>query len=286
MKSTLNITKFTDYRTYLIAHAQEMKKLKPDWSYGVWAKSLKLKSTSSITKIIQGQRDPGSKIENEFIKYFNFNEKQTNYFKDLIQLQKISGNPRLSLMLIEKMGKDFPDANLKTIDTKKFMAISNLYYLSLRELLRVKNIKETPEWLAEQFIVKVTPTEIKNAINIMLDLGLLIRDKNNHLSIAEGRLETTSDISSEAIKQYHEQMLDNAKLALRNTQPEARELTGTTLVMNSKNIKVAKELIREFRKKFEMLMEDESGDQVYQIQIQLFPITKLNPKEKKHEQLN
>lgn len=286
MKTTLDISKFTDYRTYLIAHAQEMKKLKPDWSYGIWAKSLKLKSTSSITKIIQGQRDPGSQIENEFIKYFKFNDKQTSYFKDLIQLQKISGNPRLSLMLIEKMGKDFPDANLKTLDTKKFMAISNWYYLSLRELLRIKNIKEAPEWLAEQFIFKVTPTEIKNAINIMLDLGLLVRDEKKNLCIAEGRLETSSDISSEAIKQYHEQMLDNAKTALRQTHVDERELTGTTLVMNSKNIKVAKELIREFRKKFEMLMEDESGDQVYQIQIQLFPITQLNPKEKKHEQLN
>ena len=285
MKSSLDITQFTDYRTYLIAHAQEMKKLKPDWSYGSWAKSLNLKSTSSITKILQGQRDPGPSIENQFIRYFKFNERQSNYFKDLIQLQKISGDPRLSLTLIEKMGKNFPNDQLKTIDTKKFMMISNWYYLSLRELLKIKNIKESPDWLANQFLFKITPTEVKNAISILLDLGLITRDESKKLILAEGRIETTSDISSEAIKQYHEQMLDNAKKSLRISSTEEREMTGTTLVMSSKNIKVAKELIREFRQKFEKLMDDDHGDQVYQIQIQLFPITKLNSKEKQHEHL-
>ncbi len=41
----------------------------------------------------------------------------------------------------------------------------------------------------------------------------------------------------------------------------------------------AKELIRDFKKKFEKLMEEETGDRVYQIQIQLFPLTKTSTKD-------
>lgn len=36
----------------------------------------------------------------------------------------------------------------------------------------------------------------------------------------------------------------------------------------------AKELIRKFKKDFERLLEDKDGDHVYQIQLQLFPVTK------------
>lgn len=37
---------------------------------------------------------------------------------------------------------------------------------------------------------------------------------------------------------------------------------------------LAKEMIREFKNKFEKIMEEEDGDQVYQIQVQFFPLTK------------
>ena len=74
-------------------------------------------------------------------------------------------------------------------------------------------------------------------------------------------------------------MLEHAKAAVRRFSVEEREITSTTLVMSSKQIGIAKELIREFKQKFEQLLEDESGDRVYQIQIQLFPLTKKSNQE-------
>lgn len=274
MKSTTNIYKFSDYRTFLLAHAQDMKQKKSQWSYGVWARELGLKSTSSITKIIQGEREPGTQIEKELTKYFQFDEKQTSYFHDLVQLQKISRNPRLSALLMEKMDKDFSDPSLRTLDSKIFTVISNWYYLSLRELCRVKNFEEDPKWISNKFLFKITPTEVRHALNTLIDIGLLTRQKNGRLALSQGRVNTTTDISNEAIKQYHEQMLEHAKTAVREISVEQREVTSVTLLMSSQKMNLAKEMIREFKQKFERLMEEDSGDQIYQMQIQLFPITK------------
>lgn len=94
------------------------------------------------------------------------------------------------------------------------------------------------------------------------------------LKIAEGRINTSNDVASEAIKRYHEQMLEHARESVRSADVDERELTASCLVMRVSNLSQAKVMIREFRSKFARTFEEDGGDAVYQIQIQLFPITK------------
>lgn len=274
MRSQLDVRQFTDYRTFLLAYTQGMKDSRTSWSYGGWAKSLGLKTTSSITKIINGEREPGPQITEKLIRHFKFNSTQAQYFRDLVKLQKIKHDPRLSVLLMEKMGKEHSNPLTRIMDEKSFLVISNWYYLALREFCRMRNFKEDPEWIADEFLFKVTAREVNSAIKTMLALGLLKRNAKRDLSLAEGRLDTQNDIANEAIKRYHEQMLENAKAALRKVPVLEREFTSTTFVMSSANMDKAKDLIRDFKMKFEKLLEEDYGDQVYQLQVQLFPLIK------------
>lgn len=271
---SLGVQHFTDYRTFLVAYAQQMKSAKKGWSYGAWAKKLGLKTTSSITKIVQGKRDPGAEITEKLIHYFRFNKQESEYFRDLIRLYKVKDDPRLSVLLMEKMGKDHPNGAIRILDDKTFSTVANWYYLPLRELVRTPTFMEDPEWISKQFRFKVTPREVSQALKTMEALSLLKRDARGKLRVAEGRINTSNDVASEAIKRYHEQMLENASLAIRSVDVSQREVTGASLVLRCSNLAQAKEMIREFRKKFAQTFEEESGDAVYQIQIQLFPLTK------------
>jgi uncharacterized protein (TIGR02147 family) len=273
MTSEMSVRKFTDYRAFLVAHAQDMKKSKPDWSYGSWAKRLGLKTTSSITKILDGDREAGEQISEQMVRYFNFKEKDAQYFRDLISLSKLRKNPRLGVLLLEKMSKEHPNGMQRLLDSKTFSVISNWHYLPLREMTRMKDFQEDPDLIAKKFRFKITPREITKALQVMIELGLLKRDANGTLAVAEGRITTGDDVSDEGIKRYHEQMLDNAKLALRETEVDEREFTASSLVLQTKNLPKAKQLIREFKANFARLLEEDEGDAVYQIQIQLFPLT-------------
>lgn len=273
MPSAINIRKFTDYRSFLLAHVQDMKQSKPDWSYGSWAKRLGLKTTSSITKILDGDRDPGPQISEQMVRYFDFKDKDAQYFRDLISLSKLRKNPRLGVLLLEKMSKEHPNSMQRLLDSKTFSVISNWYYLPLREMTRMKSFREDADLIAKQFRFKITAREVTKAIQVMIELGLLSRDSNGTLHVAEGRITTGDDIADEGIKRYHEQMLENAKTAIRETLVDEREFGASSLVIQSRNLPKAKQLIREFKSNFARLMEEEDGDAVYQIQIQLFPLT-------------
>lgn len=274
MDSGIAVNKFTDYRTFLIAHIQEMKKANPRWTYGMWARRLGLKTTSSITKIIKGEREPGEAVSQKLISYFKFRNKESQYFQDLVRLQKIKKDPRLSILLMEKMAKEHPNCAMRLLDDKTFSIISCWHYLAIREMTRMNHFQEDPDWIARQFQFKVIPREIKNAIQTLLKVGLLKRDKQGLLQIEEGRIKTSDDIASEAIKRYHEQMLENAKISLRITDVDEREFTSAMLVVNRANLPKVKAFVRQFKNQFSKTFEEEKGDGLYQIQIQFFPLTK------------
>lgn len=274
MKSRLNIIHFADFRTFLVAHAQEMKAKKPNWSYGAWAKRLGLTSTSAISRVLGGQREPGPQMVERLILYFGFNDKEATYFRDLIMLRKVKDDPKLIVLLMEKLQKKHPHTFKSTLDTESYAVISNWYHLAIREMLSLDEFLADPEWISKRFQFKVTPREVAQAIENLIRVGLLTRDAEGRLKATEAKVSSTRDVASEGIKRYHEQMLDNAKLALRELGVEEREFGATTLSFRSENMGKAKALIREFRAKFEDLMEEGSGDGVYQLQFQLFPLTR------------
>jgi uncharacterized protein (TIGR02147 family) len=270
----LQVKQFTDYRAFLLAHVQDCKRRNAGWTYGAFARRLGLKDTSSITKIIQGQRQPGSLITSSLIRYFQFSPRDAEYFRDLVRLQKVKADPRLTVLLLEKMGKDHPNGVLKLLDDKSFQLISHWYCTAIREMVRLDEFFEDPNWISRSLHFKVTPTEASRAIELLIQAGLLKRESSGKLSIVQGRFHTTNDISSEAIKRYHESMLDHAKTALRKFEVNDREFTAACLTMRANRFPEAKELIREFRSRFAKLLEEDGGDTTAQIQIQFFPLTK------------
>lgn len=277
MSTRENLTQYLDYRTFLVAHAQDQKRRSPKWTYGAWAKRLGLRGTASITRVLQGQRDPGPQMVEELIRYFAFGEREAEYFRDLVRLNKMKRDPKMSSILLEKMGKKNVQGKIRTLDEKTFNTISNWYYLVVREMVRLKHFEPDAGWISRNLNFKATPRDVNQAIRTLVDLGLLVQcEATGALGIAEdGWLNTSDDVVSEAIRRYHEEMLENAKLALRCVPVDQREISGLSIVIPLDKLARAKELIRQFQDKFSEEMETVRGDAVFQLQLQFFPLTKV-----------
>lgn len=270
----MSVRHFTDYRSYLIAHAQERKQIDPKWTLGRWAQQLKLRSTSSITKVISGERLPGPQITESLVGYFKFSPSEAAYFKDLISFHKVKGDPRLAVAILERMGKEHPTGSVKLLEPDSFVVISNWYALAVREFVRTSEFVNNPKWISQNFEFEVTPTEISKALESLKNTGLIRLNSKNQYEVTAERVHTDNDVSREGIRRYHEQTMSLAQKAVRKFTVEEREFQASTLILDSGNLKQAKELIREFRAKFCKLMEETSGDRIYQFQMQLYPLTK------------
>lgn len=276
MSKTLSVTYFTDYRAFLVAHAQERKAASPRWTYGSWAKRLDLRTTSSLTKVIHGQRNAGPEITEKLVQYFHFSQSEADYFRDLVQLHKVKRDPRLAVVLMERLQKDSSSEGIAFLDEKTFSVISEWYCYAVREMVRMDHFFEDPNWISSRLRFKVAPRQIRKAIQDLLSVGLLTRDSRGRLEMKEARIDTTHDVACEAIRRNHEQTLENAKQAVRAVDVSLREMTGATLVMNVESLPAAKETIRRFRRKFAQTFEADKGNALYQIHLSLFPLTRVH----------
>ena len=280
MKSSeLNIFQYTSFRTYLNAYGEAKKRSNPRWSYGSWAKCLKLSGTASLTMILNGQRNPGPIVAKRLVQYFKFNKKESTYFQDLILLEKSQGDPRLSALIVERLERQSTNTNFIEVDQHQLRVISKWYYYAIREMIHLEDFREDPNWIAQKLNFKVTIPDIKRAIRDLVDLNLLTRNHQGKLICSYGALDTSTDIANEHLKQFHEQMIEKSQKAIREIDVALRSINAQTISINKSHLPRAKELIRKFQDDLSRLLESSTGDAVYQCNIQLFPLTKVNDKD-------
>lgn len=94
----IDISTYTDFRKFLRDYANEKKQQNPEWSLAIWARELGLSSTSSLTKIINGQREAGSKFCFKVIEYFKFTIEDTKHFDYLVYTSKAELKRRTDLL--------------------------------------------------------------------------------------------------------------------------------------------------------------------------------------------
>ena len=82
-----------------------------------------------------------------------------------------------------------------------------------------------------------------------------------------------------AVNKYHESMVELSLESLKRDSVEQRNFNGVTIAIGPKNYKLLTKKLNEFRKEInEMTTNDEEATQVYQLCVNLFPLTKeINP---------
>jgi len=270
-----DILRYQDYSLFLNDFVTNKKKSDINWSLGVWAKSLGLKSTSSITKVLNNDRAPGRQITESLIDYFKFNDREAMYFQDLVSVKKNKHDPNLQSILLKRLVKNGKNNQVMFIDFKTFEVISNWFHYAIREMSRLKKFKLDFNWISKNLRFSVSEQQVKTAINNLSKTDL-IEIKGSKVKLSPGNLSTSEDIHNLAIQDYHISMLENAKKSLKEVDLKEREILSGTLCFKKKDMPKAKELLRNFLDEFGSTMDSDSGDEVYQVQMQFFPLSKIN----------
>ncbi len=272
----IQVTKYTDYHTFLNDYFAVARKRNPRFSYGAWAKKLDTKDTSTLTKIIKGQRTPGPRLVEKFITYFKFDENEAKYFRNLIHFEKLQGDPSMRFTVLDSLRKGASNGK-RVLDPKDFALISDWYGYALRQLVKVRGFQPNAEWVCRHLRYNVTKEQIQKMFDNLIRIGALKVDTANQKIVISEALHTTEDRADNFIRKFHYQMLENAAKSISDVPVENREVTALTLAFNSSRIKEAKMLIRKFKSDFDLLMSGKDNtdcDSVYQFQIQFFPLSR------------
>lgn len=155
--------------------------------------------------------------------------------------------------------------------TKKIL--SEWEYFTVLSLIDTKEFRNDCQWMAQRLGTSVE--RMKVVVQNLKLIGLIEMSSSGHLKKLKKNVTTSSGINSQALKQSHKEGLVKALEKIESVPLEQRSFSSMTVAFNPKNIEKARDLIRDFRRSFSAIMEEEQGTEVYQMAIQFFPLTKI-----------
>lgn len=180
-----------------------------------------------------------------------------------------------SVQAKRKIGKtdSTPMAEQHTLLTEEshFRVIAEWEHYAILSLMDLENVHSTPTWVAKRLGISEERAErcLKNLENVkLLSMNNENQWKKNLKSVG-----TSEDISSKALRISHIDTLELAKQKLDSTEVSLRDFSSITFILNPSILPELKKRIRKFRKEIALLSETKDATEVFQLSLQLFPLS-------------
>lgn len=232
-----------------------------------------IKSPATLSLILRGKRAITSDMGHRLSDALNLQGRRKSYFLSLCRLTTLEGREE-SVRLQEELLQLRAVASTEPLQMAQYRFLSNWSYVTLYVLVGLSDFTPDTELLARKLGNGITAREVANALDDLMQLGLLVKDGDRYRQGLGSVIKTSEDVASLAIQSFHRQMGALALKALNGPVAE-REFTGTTVAVAPEQLPEVKEQIRKFRENLDQFIErGKNRKRVYQLNVQFFPITK------------
>lgn len=254
-----------EFRLFLQQELARRCKKNPYFSLRAFARTLNVE-VSSLSKILNGKRSLTKKMLHKICSQLGLGPDRVTYFEKRLR-------PHHRTVAKETVVSKKTECAQLTLDT--FAIISEWYYYAILELATVKDFNPNPSWIAK--VLGITVSEVNFAIERLQRVGVLSLTKDRWEQKA-GHLTTIgSNFTAVALRRLQQQILDQARKSLVLVPMEKRDQSAMTVAIDSCKLKEAKQRIKKFRRELcEFMQDGNEQDEVYQLSISLFPVSKVD----------
>jgi uncharacterized protein (TIGR02147 family) len=170
------------------------------------------------------------------------------------------------------------------LDESHYRVIAEWEHYAVLTFANIENAKLETATLSKKF--GMTKLRAQSVLQNLINAKLLTQNEDGSLSKTHDAVRTTEDITSEALRASHLEALELSKQKLESIPVELRDYSSLNIAFDPAQLTELKAIIREFRQKVSTLAKSgENKSEVYQLAIQLYPLTKIEneTQEKKNE---
>lgn len=271
-KKPPNIFEYYDYRAYLRDRVTFERERTPVFSNRYIVQKAGFKSPTALKHVIDGKRNLSLESANRFAGALKIEGIQRHYFLTLVLFNQASTMEEREKYLNELTELKHSETPSR-IEEAQYEILSKWYHLVIREIVDLPDFKNSSKWIARVLLPQISPREAADSIQILKFLGLIEKSDDGKYHPVEKTLTTDERVRSVKALEYHRQMIQNASESMVRFRSDEREISGTTLRMNSEDVQNVKKLLKEFRKKvLNIAANSVEADQIYQLNFQFFPL--------------
>jgi uncharacterized protein (TIGR02147 family) len=270
-----DIYSYRNYRKFLSERTAQLKAEKR-FNLRAFAKRAGIKAPGYLKMVVDGRRNLTVETAEKFCRALEITGREKEYFEKLV-LYNQTRDPDLKKTYYDELSRLRPRTQHYVAEQQHSQYFSRPHYVFIREMVVLKDFREDYKWIAKRCSPPIRPTEAKEAVEALLNLGLLKRNAQGNLEQTEDFVRT-EDIQTQIAEayHYHEAMIDLARHALARLPQKERNYYALTMPMPKE---MFDEVVDEFYAFRDRVLEKISNagkphDDVYQINFQLFPVTR------------
>ncbi|MCX6125358.1 MAG: DUF4423 domain-containing protein [Proteobacteria bacterium] len=261
------------FQSALNTWIQVLKERDNKFSLRWLAKRVGLKSHTFILRVSQGEKPPNDSLVAKLAEFMQLTVDEEIYLHALAGLARARKMQERDFFS-EKIHSIRRTSRDKLMDLSEFDSISSWYHLALLEVLALKDFRSDSEWIQQRLIASVTTSQIEEGLSRLKVLGLIEEQDGKLVRTGANDFNTPHNVPSMAIRRFHAQMMDRAKESLDLVSVEQRCFLSRTITFNQSKVGEVAQMMLEFRNRFQNLFQKETGNSVYHLSLQFFPLTK------------
>jgi uncharacterized protein (TIGR02147 family) len=272
------VFEYTDYRRFLQASYEATKQANPSFSMSAFARKAGFgeNSRAYLRLVIEGRKNLTSHTIARFASAVGLRGSAAQYFEALVHYNQARSKTDREFYF-QRLDQIRPRRRCEQFELLRSQHeyFSSWHHLVILQLVSLADFREDAEWISRRLRRKVSRSEVTQAIENLVRIGLLRRT-------AEGRLEQTAKVVKyegrgrvDVVDHSQGEMIDRAKESLACDPWEKRDMSNVTMCCDRAVFQALKQEIARFREHIiaKFVLPSESPDAVLQLNVQLFELT-------------
>jgi uncharacterized protein (TIGR02147 family) len=274
---------YTDYRQFLrefyeYRRAQTRSSLRP-YSYATFAAAADIKSPNYLKLIIDGQRNLSPEMARKFAKAIGLGKEETEEFLALVDFtqatEPLERNRYLKVLADIRVRQQLKSGE---INVETWEKVPSWVTWVINALVDQNGVEFTPERIAEIMRGKARLDEVRRSLDRLMTSGELVKNPETG-EITRGRelMSGSENVPVALVRKLQTELIYLGLESLFQDLPQDREFGAQTLALTEDEFELLKFELRQFRKRWlkdvSVARKTTKGDRVFQLNIQLFPVT-------------
>jgi len=258
----------SDYKTILKEELASRCRQNPRYSLRAFARDLKL-SPTRLSEILSGKQGLSRPAAEKVAKALGYGATESIRFCDLVESVHARSRQGREEARVRLKQHTPPPAGYQ-LQLDAFKAIADWYHFGILEMTSLKEFKSDPKWIGKR--LGISEFEVQLALDRLSRLGLIAR-KRDKIVVTHPEGDVFSEVPSESVRKFHEQIMEKAKEALFVKPVEELKFQSDILAIDKRRIAEAKQAINDFKHRFcKRMGESESKDGLYCLAVQFFEL--------------
>lgn len=274
---------YTDFRQYL-KDVYEYRRLTEStglrsYSYSTFSAAADIKSPNYLKLIIEGRRNLSEDMITRFAKALRLSRTDAEEFRALVRygqaVEPIERNQFLKELADLRARRAFEAGH---INQRSWDKVPGWIGWVLYAMADQRDVDFDPQVLQKLFRAKASPDDIRGSLEKLIESGELGRDpETGKVGKARDLIESPQDLPVPLIRKLQAELIYLGIESLFRDSPKDREFGAMTVAMTEEEFNQVRFELRQLRKRLQkdILVKRKStkGERVYQLNVQLFPVT-------------